>query len=99
MNKKSIILYYFKSKGCLPCQAALPKIKHLLKLYSFIQLQEIDIHEQPELSGQLLVFSTPFIVIIKNNKEIARLSGLLSINVIREKLNILAKNYSETSEL
>lgn len=94
-----MILYFFKSEKCIPCKAVFPKLKQLLQTFPNIELIVIDILNQPELSGQFLVFTSPFIVVTKDDKEIARFSGLLSIEVIREKLNILAKNYEDTSEL
>jgi len=83
-------LMYFKSDSCIPCKALLNKITPLIQNeFNSVQLKIIDIQKSPEIAGQRLVFTVPFMIINYDQKEAFRLSAYTSIQEVREKLNKL----------
>lgn len=49
------IILYFSSRNCNVCQAVFPRLMNLLK-DQLIKVLKIDINEQVQIAGQLLVF-------------------------------------------
>ena len=85
-----IELLYFKSDRCLPCKAIREKVEKILKNdFPEIKLKIIDVDNNPETSGQSLVFTVPLIIGKKDNKEIFRFSAYGSMDQLKEKLTNL----------
>lgn len=91
-----IELLYFKSERCLPCSVLLEKVKSILfEDFHNIKLTIIDVDENPEVSGQSLVFTIPLIIAKKDNKEFFRFSAYGSMDQLKEKLANLVSLQTE----
>lgn len=84
---------YFKNDKCNVCKALLPKIHQLSQKYD-IELEVIDVIENPEIPAQKLVFTVPTVLLIDEDIEIGRFARNFSINEI---INTIER-YNEISK-
>ena len=89
INKHEIILGYFSYPECSVCKVLKPKVQELLKDYPDVTFLYVDIHKHPEISGQLLVFAVPTIIIFYRGKESARFSRHFALQDLESALNRL----------
>ncbi|QTA37560.1 thioredoxin family protein [Thermosipho ferrireducens] len=74
-------IMYFKNDNCSVCRAVLPKIEIIAKEYN-INFEIIDVVTNPEIAGQMLVFTVPTLIFIDQGVELKRFSrnfGILEI--------------------
>ena len=86
INDSKPVILYFCSETCNVCHSVLPKLISIIEdlPVSFIKVKA-DI--QPEICGQLLVFTVPTILIFYEGKEILRESRFIDFNNIEKMLN------------
>ena len=95
LNNTEIVLGYFSFPECSVCKVLKPKVQEFLRDYPGVTFLYVDIHQHPEISGQLLVFAVPTIIIFYQGKEAARLSWHFSIQDLETALNrLLTKNFN-----
>lgn len=85
---KTVLLDFYAS-WCSPCKMQAPILDSLMREYPDIQLFKVDIDSQ---DGQVLITkhaikSVPTLILFKDNKEVKRLSGLVSEYELRSFLN------------
>lgn len=81
------VILYFSSENCTVCHAVYPKLLKLMENKS-IKVGKIIIDDLIEISGQLLVFSVPTILIMHEGKEILRESRFIDFNKITRVLQL-----------
>ncbi len=69
-------ILYISTDACSVCKSVYPKMAELAKAHG-IEVYTIDAGEQPSISGQLLVFSVPTIIVMANQKEVYRESRFI----------------------
>jgi len=95
LNNTEIVLGYFSFQECSVCKVLKPKVKKLLQDYPKVKFLYVDIHQHPEISGQLLVFAVPTIIIFYQGKEATRFSRHFSIQDLETALNrLLTQNFN-----
>ena len=83
-------MIFLSSPDCNICKELKPRVKRLLEdEFPKIQMFIIDAELNPELSGQLKVFSFPTILLFFEGKEYVRLGRYFGMNNFRDDLQRL----------
>ncbi|MCX6749073.1 MAG: thioredoxin domain-containing protein [Candidatus Pacearchaeota archaeon] len=72
--------------NCMPCLMMSPVIDELSLKLKKIKFGKVNIGDNESLASKLKVISIPTLVIFKDGKEIARITGALQADVLEEKL-------------
>ena len=72
-------LFYFTSPGCIPCQTLSPIMEQVSQ---DIPVQKINIDLQKESASQFNVRNIPTVILVENEQEIRRFTGVKSLNEI-----------------
>lgn len=64
-------ILYFTTPTCNVCKSISPKLLKMIESYP-IQAYKIDVTKLEDISAQRLVFSIPTIIVMMNQKEVAR---------------------------
>jgi len=88
MEQEKPIILYFTSQDCNVCHAVFPKLMNLIDPQS-IEVANISVNEHVEITGQLLVFTVPTILIFHEGKEILRESRFIDFQKVERILNFL----------
>lgn len=87
---------YFSSQHCAVCQAVLPRLRELAAEYS-IKLVSIDVAQNSESAGQLLVFTVPTVLLMQAGKEILRESRFIDFARIERTLSLMIGEEEENT--
>ncbi len=81
----------FKSEKCSVCKSIESKLKE-----NFKDIEVIDVDEEPKAAAQMLVFSTPTVIVMDGKGEVSRWSGCFSISEISSLVSRLSKLKEES---
>lgn len=84
-NIKPVVLY-FSTETCHVCHSVLPQLIGLIDALP-ISFVKVKADLQPEICGQLLVFTVPTILVFYEGKEIVRESRFIDFNNIEKMLS------------
>lgn len=83
-----IDLLYFNGKTCGVCQVLKPKLLEAVReSFPEVNIRVVDVEEEPELSGQAMVFTLPVVILKLDDKEMFRFARSFSVYQVLEKLN------------
>ena len=87
INNEKMILSYFSADSCNVCKILKPKIDELVRnKFPEVHTVYIDMQENSALSGQLLIFSIPTIILYIEGKETFKFSRNLSMQQLEDTL-------------
>lgn len=90
MSKIQIVDFY--ADWCGPCKMMAPAIESVTKETKGIELVKINVDDDAHYVSRMRVTSVPTIILIKDEQEIARSSGLMSkqklLEFVQNNLNI-----------
>lgn len=90
-NEKMLEVKKFSASWCGPCKALAPIINDVKSQFPNVLFSEHDVDSDYELATNFGVRTVPTVVLLKDGKEIQRLSGLSPkstyIKVINEGIN------------
>jgi len=81
-------LILFSSNRCGVCAPLREKLEKLAQELQ-VEFKEVKIEEKPQEAAQRLIFSAPTVVLEEGGKELARWSGIFSVEQVREKVEFL----------
>jgi len=84
--KKGVCLVDFFAEWCMPCVMMAPVMEEISEKLKKIKFGKVNVDENQELAAKFKVMSIPTLIIFKDNKEIERLVGAQSEEVLEEKL-------------
>lgn len=88
IGSKGVALVDFFAQWCGPCQMMSPTIDELAKeLSGKAVIGKVDVDKSPELAGKFGVMSIPTIVIFRDGKEVNKIIGAQSKEVLLEAIN------------
>lgn len=80
-----LVIIYFSSETCNVCHSVLPQLISRIEGFS-TSFVKVKADMQPEICGQLLIFTVPTILIFYEGKEILRESRFIDFNRIEKML-------------
>jgi thioredoxin-like negative regulator of GroEL len=84
-----MLLVYFSTQQCNVCKVLRPKVEELLKDYPEVGFLYVDSSEHPAVSGQLLVFTAPTIILFMDGREMRRYSRNLAMQELERYLDMM----------
>ncbi len=76
------LIFYISTDDCSVCKSIYPKMRDIVDSYQF-DIYTIDATTQQDISGQLLVFSVPTIIMMINKKEVYRESRFIQFEQLK----------------
>ncbi|MCL1674454.1 thioredoxin family protein [Elizabethkingia meningoseptica] len=86
----SLTLLQFYAEWCYPCKMMMPVVNKLkVKLDEWLNIHQVDVDVEQEMAVRYRVRAVPTFVVLKNNQEIWRSSGVLSEDQLEAQLTSL----------
>ncbi len=80
----------FWSARCPHCQVMTGLLNEISPMYTGrINIFRLKVEENPQAAIQYQIQGTPTLVFFKNHRPVERITGLIALNPLREKLNSL----------
>jgi thioredoxin 1 len=87
-SKNGIVLIDFFAEWCMPCVIMGPIIEDLNEEFSGkIKIGKINVEDNEKVAEKFEVHSIPTFILLKNGKEIERISGALTQDELEEIIN------------
>src|SRR5690606_23470553 len=87
LNDNKYVITVFEGKDCRVCHALLPKMEELVKKeFAETPMIVVNTDDNPDIAGQNIIFSLPVILVFKDGREVARISGKNPMYEINEQL-------------
>lgn len=83
-----IIIKDFYADWCQPCKMMAPVIEELEKELSDVVFEKIDVDKNPEYSFDNGVMSIPTLIVMNDDKEVKRFTGVVSKADIKKSLGL-----------
>lgn len=81
---------YISTQDCNVCKAIHPKMVDVIN--NQMPIYSIDASVTPEISGQLLVFSVPTIILMNQQREVYRESRFIQFEQFKERVDWVLNN-------
>ena len=87
-NSHKLVVVDFYAEWCMPCVMLAPVVEELAESKSMkeVKFTKINIEDNEELSRKYHISSIPCLVVFKNGKEVGRITGSQTAEVIEEKI-------------
>jgi thioredoxin 1 len=85
--KNGVTLVDFWASWCMPCKMMAPVLNDLSEELSGASVGKINIEDHPKMASQYGVRSIPTMIIFKNGKEVNRLIGVKSKEILHREIN------------
>lgn len=76
----------FEAEWCGQCKALAPILKRVLENHTDITLTTVDVETEEETTLKYNIRNLPTLVFIKDNIEVGRTSGVLTANILEDKI-------------
>lgn len=76
----------FEAEWCGQCKALTPILKKVLENHTDITLTTIDIETEEEITLKYNIRNLPTLIFIKDNIEVGRTSGVLTADMLKNKI-------------
>jgi len=91
-EENGLALFYFSSPDCGVCSVIKPKIQDLLKRYPVIRGYDINLKDDPLISGQLSLYSLPAVLVFSEGREVLREARFIVMDLLEPKITRLLGN-------
>jgi len=85
-NSHKIVVVDFFAEWCMPCVMLSPIIEDIAKNMKEVKFAKINIDDNKELAMKHHISSIPCLVVFKEDKEVGRIIGAQTQEVIEEKI-------------
>ena len=85
-NSHKLVVVDFYAEWCMPCLMLAPVIEELAENIKEVKFAKINVDDNQALAGKYNVSSIPCLIIFKEGKEVDRIIGNQSQEVIEEKI-------------
>jgi len=92
LKQKEMSLIYITSRNCNVCKSIYPRLEKLMQNYGKCKMHRIETDENPEVSGEFMMFSVPGLLIFSSGMEVYRAARFIDLHDVEEVLN---KYYKE----
>ena len=98
INETALLVGYFSYPEFNVCRVLRPKVERMVTAFDSIEFLYIDIHRYPQISGQFIVFAVPTIIVLRNGKELRRISRPISVGELKSFLDRIVQLQGEEDE-
>jgi thioredoxin 1 len=92
LESKIPVIIDFYANWCMPCKMMAPIFESLSKEYNGkVKFMKLDTEKFPQAAQNFNIQGIPALVLVDKSKEIGRIVGFTSQEVIRKKINNLIK--------
>jgi thioredoxin 1 len=85
-NSNKLVVVNFFAEWCMPCLMLSPVVEELAEKMNEVKFTKINIDDNSELSGKFRISSIPCLVVFRDGKEIDRITGAQTADIIEEKI-------------
>ena len=86
LNSKPVLMDFW-APWCKPCDKIKPALARLEKEYAGkLEIKQVNVDEHPELALKYQVMAIPTLLLVRDEKEIARIVGVRGYKEIKEKI-------------
>jgi len=85
-NSHKLVVVDFFAEWCMPCLMLAPIIEDLAEQIKEVKFVKINVDDNESLSGKYKISSIPCLIIFKEGKEVDRIIGAHSSEVIENKI-------------
>ena len=90
LNSDKAVLVDFWAPWCMPCKIIAPTVEKISEeMGSEVKVMKSNVDEAPEVATELSVMNIPTLLLFKDGKEIARMTGVNSKEAIEKKIKSL----------
>jgi len=87
INKYPLSVIDFWAPWCVPCRELTPRFRRLLKIYGGkVAFGKINIQKNPDIAKKYRILAIPHIIFFSFGNKISSLSGLKSINKMKNEI-------------
>ncbi|OGW75098.1 MAG: thioredoxin [Omnitrophica bacterium RBG_13_46_9] len=92
LSSKIPVLVDFWAEWCMPCRMIAPIIAELSKDYKGkVKIAKVDVDNNAELATELQILSIPVLILFRNGREIARITGANPKTYIQKEIETALK--------
>jgi thioredoxin 1 len=85
-NSHKVVVVDFFAEWCMPCLMLAPIIEDLAEQMKDVKFVKINVDDNEALSGKYKISSIPCLIIFKEGKEVDRIIGAHSSEIIENKI-------------
>ena len=86
-KEKNAVVVDFYAEWCMPCLMMAPIIEDLADKFENISFAKLNVDENQDIANKMGISSIPCLIVFKEGKEIDRIVGALSQEVLEEKIS------------
>jgi thioredoxin 1 len=83
----SLVVVDFFADWCMPCVMMAPIFEDLATRMKNVKFAKVNVDENQSLSQKFKVMSIPCIIVFKDGKEVDRMIGTQTADILEEKIN------------
>jgi len=86
-NSNDVYLIDFWAPWCGPCRMMAPILDEYAAKQTKVKVAKVNVDESPDLATEFGITGIPTLIIFNKGKEDQRISGLVQLNVLEQKLS------------
>ena len=86
-NSSDVYLVDFWAPWCGPCRMMGPILEEFALKQTKVKVAKVNVDESPTLAQEFGITGIPTLIIFKDGKEEQRISGVVQLNVLEQKLS------------
>lgn len=90
LTQQRTYILYFGSESCNVCLSVYPRLVDLMQDYD-VPVGKLEIKDNKNITGQLLIFTVPTILVFHEGKEVLRESRFIDFKKIENLLQAIVK--------
>jgi len=94
LKKNRIAMVDFWAPWCSPCIAMEPALERIEREVKDIAFAKLNVDENPEVAREYGIMSIPTLIVFINGREMERIIGFQSEDVLREKISNYSGSFS-----